>query len=80
MRDAERGAEGEDAERHRQREKQAPCGEPHAGLDPGTPGSRSEPKADALPLSHLGAPARNFFLNPSTCSEMVSGRPSDVIH
>ena len=24
----------------RQREKQAPCGEPYTGLDPGTPGSR----------------------------------------
>ena len=29
MRDTER-------QRHRQREKQAPCGEPDAGLDPGT--------------------------------------------
>ena len=26
------------------------------GLDPGTPGSRPEPKADAQPLSHLGVP------------------------
>ena len=31
MRDTER-------QRHRQREKQAPCGKPDAGLDPGTPG------------------------------------------
>ena len=27
-------------------EKQAPCREPNAGLDPRTPGSRPEPKAD----------------------------------
>ena len=26
--------------------KQAPCGEPNVGLDPGTPGSLPEPKAD----------------------------------
>ena len=29
--------------------------EPDVGLDPGTPGSRPEPKADAQPLSHPGA-------------------------
>ena len=47
MRDRER-------ERHGQREKQAPCvGEHHAGLDPATPGSQPELKADAQPLSHL---------------------------
>ena len=39
-------------QRHRQREKQAPCREPDVGLDPGTPGSHSEPKADAQLLSH----------------------------
>ena len=33
-----RDTQGE-AERHRQREKQAPCGKPNAGLDPKTPGS-----------------------------------------
>ena len=41
-------------ERHRQREKQASCREPDVGLDPGTPGSRLELKADSLPLSHPG--------------------------
>ena len=40
----------------REAEKQAPCREPHVGLDPGTPGSRPEPKGDAQPLSHLGIP------------------------
>ena len=49
MRDTEK-------QRHRQREKQASCREPDAGLDPRTPGSRSEPKADAQPLSHPGVP------------------------
>ena len=53
MRDTERQRE---RQRHRQREKQAPCGELDAGLDPRTPGSRPEPKADAQPLSHPGAP------------------------
>ena len=43
-------------ERHRQREKQAPCREPNAGLDPRTPGSRTEPKAGTPPLSHPGVP------------------------
>ena len=31
-------------QRHRQREKQAPCGKPDAGLDPRTPGSCPELK------------------------------------
>ena len=34
-------------QRHRQKEKQAPCREPDVGLDPRTPGSGPEPKADA---------------------------------
>ena len=33
-------------QRHRQREKQAPCREPDVGLDPRTPGSRPELKAE----------------------------------
>ena len=36
MRDTEREGEGQ---RHRQREKQAPCREPDVGLDPGSLGS-----------------------------------------
>ena len=48
MRDTER-------QRYRQREKWAPR-EPEVGLDPRTPGSRPELKADAQPLSHQGAP------------------------
>ena len=49
MRDPER-------QRHRQREKQAPCREPDVGLDPRTQGSRPGPKAGAKPLSHPGIP------------------------
>ena len=48
--------------RHRQREKQAPCENPDVGLQPGTPGSQPESKADAQPLSHPGAPLL-LFLN-----------------
>ena len=38
-----------DTERERQREKQAPCGESDAGLNPRTLGSQPEPKAAAQP-------------------------------
>ena len=44
MGDTERERE---RQRHRQREKKAPCREPDVGLDPETPGSQHEPKADA---------------------------------
>ena len=43
-------------QRHRQREKQTPHREPDEGPDPRTPGSHPEPKADAQPRSHPGAP------------------------
>ena len=46
--------------RHRQRLKQAPCGEPNAEHNPRTQGSRSEPKADTQPLSHPGVPMRGI--------------------
>ena len=42
--------------RHRQREKQTPCEEPSVALDPRTPRSWPEPKADTQQLSHPGAP------------------------
>ena len=60
MRDRERERERErERQRHRQREKQAPCREPDTGPDPRTPGSRPEPKADALTTEQLGYP---FFI------------------
>ena len=54
MRDTER-------QRHRQRERQGPCGEPNTGLDPRIPGSLPEPKADTQPLSHPGALGSSFI-------------------
>ena len=51
MRDTER-----ERQRHRQKEMQAPCKEPEVGLDPGTPVSHPELKADTQPLSHPGVP------------------------
>ena len=53
LRDTEKGR---DREAERQREKQAPCGEPDAELDPGTLGSHPELEVDTQPLSHLGVP------------------------
>ena len=50
MRDRKRGR---DTGRGRNR---LPAGEPSAGLDPRTPGSHPEPKADAQLLSHSGIP------------------------
>ena len=58
MRDRER-----EGQRHRQREKQAPCTKPDVGLDPRTPGSHLEPKADAQPLSHPGVPSLLILSN-----------------
>ena len=39
--------------------------EPDVGLDPGTPGSRPGPKADAQPLSHPGVPLLYILINVS---------------
>ena len=49
-------------QRHRQREKQSPCRVADVGLDPSTLGSGPEPKGDAQPLSHPGAPHWVLFL------------------
>ena len=47
----------------RPREKQAPCREPNAGLDPRIPGSCPGLKAGTKPLSHPGIkdPLFSFF-------------------
>ena len=58
MIEREREREGQ---RHRQREKQAPRREPNVGLDPRTPGSCPEPKADTQPLSHPGVPLLQLY-------------------
>ena len=50
-------------QRHRQREKQTPCGELDVRLDPRTWVSCPEPKADAQPLSHPGVPPSGFLLD-----------------
>ena len=65
MRDTER-----ERQRHRQREKQATCRKPNVGLDPRTPGSRPELKADAQPLSHPGVPV-DTLLNSYIFHELV---------
>ena len=52
MRDTEENAETEAGSLH---------WEPDEGLNPRTPGSHPEPKADAQPLSHPGPP-KFYFL------------------
>ena len=58
--------------------------EPNVGLDPWTPGSQAEPKADAQPLSHPGAPWSLKFL---TCRKkmppsgpLLAGEKPDFVH
>ena len=59
-----------------QREKQAPCRVPHAGLNPRTQGSHSDLKADVQPLSHPEVPKVAFSLmsrSPSICGQVDPG-------
>ena len=49
-----------DTQRQKQREMQAPYGEPDVRLDLRTPGSRPELKADDQLLSHPGIPCLDF--------------------
>ena len=59
----------EERQRHRQREKQAPCREPDVGLDPGSTGSHLGLKAALKPLSHRGCPScmiSNTKMNPQS--------------
>ena len=49
------------------------------GLDPGTPGPRAEPKADAQPLSHRGIPRAQSCKTarfPPLETPVASSRPS----
>ena len=61
MRDTEKG-------RHRQREKQAPCGVPNEFLDPRTLESYPGLKADTQPRSHPGFPRMGFQATDSAYS------------
>ena len=58
-------------QRHRQREKQASCRDPDAGLDPGTLGSWPELKADAQPLSYPGVPNSLILNQPCIEPQLV---------
>ena len=67
MIDRERGGQ-----RHRRREKQAPCPDPEVELDPGFPGSHPGPKASANPLSHPGNPRfTSSFLGNWNCQSWM---------
>ena len=59
MSDAETSAKG----------VQTPCKEPDVGLNPGTSGSCSEPKADAQLLSNPGIPGIPILLNRNSENE-----------
>ena len=73
-------------QRHRQREKQTPRRKPNVGLDPRTPGSCPEPKADAQPLSHPGVAISNYFKCkwiklPNQKTEWLNGfKKTSLIH
>ena len=58
-REEETQAEGEAGSMHQ---------EPDVGFDPGSPGSRPEPKAGAKPLRHPGIPQVIFRVTCSMCS------------
>ena len=49
-------------------EKQTSCGESDVGLDPRTPGSCPDPKADAQPLSQPGVPVLIFSFESASIS------------
>ena len=71
MRHTQRERERErERQRHRQKEKQASRREPNVGLDPGTPGSHLEPKANTQPLSHPGVPG--LLLNQNNVHAKVA--------
>ena len=69
MRDTGREAET-------QGEKQAPCGEPDAGLDPRIPGSLPEPKGRCSTTEPLRCPDMGQILNPGLFSSFE--KSSDI--
>ena len=58
----------------RQRKKQALCEEPDVKLNPRTPGSWPEPKADAQSLSHPGAPSQTFLTSGDPLTLLYAAR------
>ena len=62
-------------EKEREREAEREAGsmhrEPDVGFDPGSPGSRPEPKAGAKPLRHPGIPPV-LILNPGPLHPRIS--------
>ena len=67
--------EQQERQGHRQREKQALCGEPAVGLNPRTLRLRPEQKADTQPLSHPGVPVCDFSRCHSTLSRFSYAEP-----
>ena len=65
-------------QRNKQREKQAPCREPDVGLDPRTPRSCPEPKAEAQPLSQPGATTLGLLIK--FYSELFCLHNCDVVY
>ena len=55
-----------------------PMGEPNAGLDPRTPGSRPELKPDAQPVSHPGALIHSFLTPLLSLSSPLAGDLRDT--
>ena len=60
MRDTERERERERGRDIGREREQDPSRESDVELNPGTPGSRPEPKVDTQLLSHPGVPLSNF--------------------
>ena len=54
-----------DTQREEETQVEGKAGEPAVGLDPKTLGSQPEPKADAQPLSYLGAPLPTYSVQLS---------------
>ena len=61
-----------DIQREREAETQAPCREPDVRVNPGTPGSSPESKAEAQLLSHPGVPTLHFL------RQFYSGKKSNI--
>ena len=63
---ADRGGGGAETQAEGEGEKQAPCREPVAGLDPESPRSHPGAEGSAKPLSHQGCPPPEFLIKRTT--------------